>query len=100
MEKCRYAEADLRKLNSSELTDVSVCMSYIQGVVDGYAVGVVTSSAERTMLCDVSDQVTLKQMALIVLHYEKNHPDELHLPAAMVALKALNKSFPCKAGSQ
>jgi len=44
----------------------------------------------------VWDQLTLKQMALIALDYEKNNPDELHLPASIVALKALNKSFPCK----
>jgi hypothetical protein len=100
MEECRYAEADFKKLSSAELSSVTACMSYISGVVDGYAVGVVTSSRERTMLCDVPDDVTLKQMALIMLHYGKENPSELHLPASIITLKALNKSFPCKGVSQ
>jgi Rap1a immunity proteins len=100
MDECRYVEADLKKLSSTELSSVTACMSYISGVVDGYAVGVVTSSRERTMMCDVPEEVTLKQMALIVLHFGKENPSELHLPASIITLKALNKSFPCKGASQ
>ncbi len=70
------------------------------GVFDGYAVGVITSSRERTMLCDVPEEVTLKQMALIVLHYGKENPGEFHLPASIITMKALNKSFPCKGESR
>lgn len=95
VEKCRYAEADLKRLNPTQLSDLTACMSYISGVVDGYAIGVVTSSSERTMLCEVPNEVTLKQMGLIVLHYGKENPGELHLPASIVAMKALDKAFPC-----
>src|ERR1700693_4705644 len=99
MEKCRYVEADFKKLKSTELSDINTCMSYISCVVDGYAVGVITSSRERTMLCDMPDDVTLKQIALIVLHYGKENPSELDLPASIITMKALNKSFPCKSSS-
>jgi Rap1a immunity proteins len=100
MEECRYVEADFNKLSSTELSSVTACMSYISGVVDGYAVGVVTSSRERTMICDVPEGVSLKQMALILLRYGKENPSDLHLPASIITLKALNKSFPCKEASQ
>ncbi len=96
MEECRYAESDYEKLSKAELISVTTCMSYIQGVVDGYAFGVATGSGERTMLCDIPEGVTLKQMALIVLHYGKENPSELHLPASINTMKALNKAFPCK----
>lgn len=94
--KCRYAEADFKKLTSADLTDLTACLGYISGVADGYTIGVVASAGERTMLCDVPDEVTLKEMALIVLHYGRENPAELHQPASIMILKALNKSFPCK----
>lgn len=96
MEKCRYVEADFKKLNGEQLNNVAVCMSYISGVIDGYAVGVTTSSAKRAMLCDMPDEVTMKETALIVLRYLRGNPAELHLPASIVTMKALNKAFPCR----
>ena len=96
MEKCHYADADLKKLDTAELSNLSVCMGYISGVVDGYAVGVTTSSTKPTMLCSLPEEVTLKQMTLIVVHYGKENPSELYLPASIVVMKALNKSFPCQ----
>jgi len=100
MEKCRYADADFKKLNSDQLTDVTACVSYITGVLDGYTVGVTTSGGERTMVCDLPEGVTVKHVALIVLHYARDNPADLHFPASIVTMKAVNKSFPCKGESR
>jgi hypothetical protein len=96
IDRCRSADADLKKLNSDDLSDWLSCVSYIEGVMDGYAVGVVTTSGERKMACNIPNSVTVKEIALILLRYAKDNPAELHLPASVVIIKAVDKSFPCK----
>jgi hypothetical protein len=100
MDDCRYADADVQKLDSGQMTAVVGCINYITGVLDGYAVGVATGSSGRTMVCNVPDTVTARQLALIVLKYGRDNPAELHWLASALTMTALNKSFPCKSESQ
>ena len=87
-------------IGPAELVDVSACMNYVIGVLDGYAIGVISSGKERTMACNIPNEASTKEMALIVQHYIRDHPEALHRPASVITLKALDNAFPCKAESQ
>src|SRR6266478_6045889 len=78
MEECKAVEFDAKHLTVQEAVNMTACLTYISGVIDGYGVGVATSGGDRTMLCEMPDAVTPKQAALIVLHYIRDNPADLH----------------------
>jgi hypothetical protein len=79
--------ADHKKLDSYKMDDVATCVTYIRGVLDGYTVGV-TTAGDAAMACDLSDAVTMKQVALVVLHYGRDNPADPHFRASIVTIKA------------
>jgi adenosine/AMP kinase len=99
MENCRYVDADWNTITSAQMVEVSACMQYIIGVLDGYSFGVLASGKERTMVCNMPDTVTTKQLGIIVAHYLRDNPADLHLPASLAVMKAVDKAFPCKTES-
>ena len=42
------------------------------------------------------DEVTLEQLRRIYIKYATEHPEDLHLTAAGVALNAFVEAFPCE----
>jgi hypothetical protein len=66
-------------------------MSYVAGVLDGWYL----RDDEHLTICEPND-VTNGQEGLIVLKYLRDHPEELHLKAAALVIKAMGKAFPCK----
>ncbi len=42
------------------------------------------------------DGVTNGQVRDVVVKYLKDHPEERHFLASILAVKALSKAFPCK----
>lgn len=49
---------------------------------------------DRQRFC-TPDNVTNGQMEDIVVKYLKDHPDERHMLAAILVVKAMTKAFPC-----
>ena len=66
--------------------------SYPDGVFDGYVTGVTETI---TNLC-IPDTVSDGQIMVVIRKYLKDHPEELHLYAPALILKAVQAAWPCK----
>lgn len=80
-------------LEWKELAGDQSCLNYIMGVFDGYEV------TSKGGICR-PEGVTFGQVELVVLKYVKDHPEELHEPAAALVLLALKNAFPCSKGAK
>ena len=89
--KCR---SDTVPCNSPEYLAGQSCLSYIDGYLDGRAVGFVETGAKATQLC-VPDGVTNGQVAEIFLKYTSDYPAELRLSARFALYWSLVSAFPC-----
>ena len=78
----RLEGLQLTKEMAQAITDRASCYAYIEGVFDGTA---------DDLPCSLT--ITLGQVKTIVLNYLEAHPLELHLPAARLALSALNNAL-------
>ena len=67
--------------------------SYSSGYFDGYVLGVLDLTQDR--LC-IAERVTMGQVLEVVRKYLKDHPEELHLRASDLVIKALQTAWPCK----
>ena len=67
--------------------------SYSSGYFDGYVLGVLDLTQER--LC-IAERATMGQVLEVVRKYLKDHPEELHLRASDLVIKALQTAWPCK----
>jgi hypothetical protein len=72
------------------------CMSYIEGVSDGFLVGETIGKTPKYLQVCIPDGVTRGQMGRVVVAFLKNHPEKLHVNAGTLVYTALNKAFPCK----
>jgi len=70
------------------------CLGYITGVTD---IDGVDGSAfpERRRSC-VPENVTNGQVKDVVVKYLKEHPEERHIQASILIVKAVAQAFPCK----
>jgi hypothetical protein len=69
--------------------------TYSGGYFDGYVQGLFEGKAEEEKLC-IPDGVVQGQIAEAVRKYLKDHPEELHLHAVHLVLKAIRTTWPCK----
>jgi|WetSurMetagenome_2_1015567.scaffolds.fasta_scaffold64564_4 hypothetical protein len=69
--------------------------TYSGGYFDGYVQGLVEGKAQDEELC-IPDGVVQGQVAEAVRKYLKDHPEELHLHAVPLILKAIQAAWPCK----
>jgi hypothetical protein len=91
-------EADKPVDQSSKLSDLQTCLTYISGVTDGFTFGLLASTKEKINeggICP-PEGVILGQKARIVKQYLDQHPQELHKPAVLLIIRALHSAFPCK----
>jgi 2-methylcitrate dehydratase PrpD len=84
----------LEECEATEPFRQAFCLGYIMGVTD---VDGMDGAAfpERRRTC-VPEDVTNGQLLDILVKYLKNHPEERHYSAAVLAIKAITKAFPCK----
>lgn len=66
--------------------------AYSKGYFEGYVLGVLESAKDR--LC-VPERVEMGQALEVIEKYLKEHPQELHLPASGLVLKAIQTAWPC-----
>ena len=67
--------------------------SYSSGYFDGYVLGVLDLTQGR--LC-IAERATTGEVLQVVIKYLKDHPEELHLRASDVVIKAVQTAWPCK----
>jgi Rap1a immunity proteins len=95
LEDCRNADANFKKLNTSELQAASYCFGYVAGVVDRYEAAEGAGITHKRMAC-IPDEVNGIELGRTVLHFSQRHPDKVSLQASELVLAALSDSFPCK----
>jgi hypothetical protein len=88
-QNCAYAEK-AEEPNGNAGYQAFACVAYISGVIDGYQ-----EAEPKYPLCYPA-QVTVGQMADVVMKFLRDHPEELHKPAGFLVLRAIGVAFPCK----
>ena len=91
-EYCKLAEADSSKLSGDDLDHAIICTYYVNGVLDGYEIGV---DPAKRLICRPAN-VTHGQLVLIVAKYLDDHPEMLHNDPEYLIVDAICKAFPCK----
>ena len=98
-----FTAADLTQYCTSTLAgDQHYCLGYLTGWDDALAAAIeITPDAkaaiengQRIGGC-LSAGVTMGQIKLIFLKYVDNHPEQLHLSAAIILSRAMVAAFPC-----
>jgi hypothetical protein len=79
------------KGDSSELNE---CMGYITGVVDAGTIASRRNENGAFSAC-IPESASKGQLVRIYLKYADNHPERLHLVAAIMVIEALEAAFPC-----
>ncbi|MGC2464984.1 MAG: Rap1a/Tai family immunity protein [Candidatus Acidiferrum sp.] len=85
-------------LESCESTghfEQAFCFGYITGVTDTDAMDG-AAFPDRRRSC-VAENVSNGQVKDVVVKYLRDHPEERHLLAAILIVKAMSQAFPCKA---
>lgn len=77
-----------RACASANPPDQLVCAAYVAGFVQGSSIGARTYCAPM--------EITGEQSVLIITKYLRDHPEELHYSAAILADIALAKAYPCR----
>ena len=89
----RALDGDGAGLRSDDYIQGSFCTGYLIGIWDGLKV-VKLAVAPDSKTC-LPDGVNGDQMTRIFVKYAREHPEELHLPAAALAISAFAGAFPC-----
>jgi Rap1a immunity proteins len=77
-------------------SDLYECMGYICGVVDAPTIASRRNESGAFSAC-IPESVSKGQLVRIYLKYADNHPERLHLVAAIMVIEALEVAFPCAA---
>jgi hypothetical protein len=92
-------------MNAAELANINRCQGFMQGLRDG--VGVATTIIQHSnpalnlkgSVSDLGicfpDGVVLLQDIRVVLKYIREHPEQAHLPSAVLVVAANLQTFPC-----
>lgn len=83
--------SELLELCEKETFERVYCLGFIDGAISGLVIGY--SSAP--IFC-IPDSGNLGQFERIVEKYLKEHPEELHEPAAGIVGYAVVEAFPCE----
>ena len=97
LQKCREYTRFLgdRYNPTIEFADIYKCLGLVEGTTNTHDI-LTINSGKQGMYCQPStSQVELEKNTSIVLKYLKEHPEELHLSASYLILKALKETFPC-----
>jgi hypothetical protein len=70
------------------------CLSYMRGFTDGFFSGTALGKT-NIKTCLPSQGVEAEQTRLIVEAYLREHPEQLHREAGLLAMSAMIKAFPC-----
>jgi len=83
-------------LHKSGSAEDGLCMSYIQGFVDGLALGGVIAADFQSLICLPKDGISQTQARLIFQKFVRDHPEKLNTAAALLVGEAIGVAFPCQ----
>jgi len=111
LRRCKLVIAidNKRKLSTNEILEAYSCISYIDGVVDGYNASrilipklLTKSESEKRSIgkkirifCN-RDNLTKGQTVRVVIKSLEKDPEYLHINASALIITALARAFPCK----
>ena len=88
----------LANCQSDDGLDKMSCYRYVNGVGDGINVADELSIRARgvaiTRIC-IPNEVTAGQVAAVAVRFMNAHPQDLHLQAAALLLRAYSETWPC-----
>lgn len=88
-----FSSGRFQKLCKSTLAYEKVaCSSYVTGLRHFQDI------SDRKLFCLPTEVVT-DQLVKVAMKYCDDHPEELHIPFAYVAIRSFSLAFPCEAGS-
>lgn len=90
-EQFPFTEQELNKVCNDQSSMKFECMIYIRGFMDG----AVARQAIPSHFCLTGLKNALQALP-VLQKYLREHPENLHYEAAIVAAKALDDAFPCK----
>jgi Rap1a immunity proteins len=80
-----------------EFHKAGTCMGFIQAIIDSDTIAHTDENGHPAgrKLC-VPPEASDRQLAKVVVKYSNDHPQQLHLPAAVIVLLAMTGAFPCR----
>jgi hypothetical protein len=97
VQQCKAIEnidLDTKRVPLKEGSDVGLCVGFISGLADLDALDSGIAKHPAHGWC-APDSATTTQLAKVIVNYGHDHPEELHLPAALFVMKAMISAFPC-----
>jgi hypothetical protein len=87
---------DAVRIDEEESGDANrraACLQYIAGVFDGQSYSAGMKGGKYPVCLD--SEVTLTQMAKVIVKYGDEHPEKLHQTAIYLINAALESAYPC-----
>jgi hypothetical protein len=72
------------------------CVAYMRGFIDGFTTGNVIGSQTKIRMCLPKDGISAEQVRLIVEKHLREHPQDLHQEAGLLAMAAMMDAFACR----
>ncbi len=87
---------DMMGKSSSDAFQRGECFGYVEGLDAGAKSIVALEGLKQPPYC-MPEEVTIGQIANILLKFIKDHPEKTDIPASVLAVDSLMLAFPCKA---
>jgi hypothetical protein len=84
--------------NKGSAGDVA-CSAYVRGFLDGIGAGNAIAKNFPGLYCPPKTGIEFTQGRLVIEKYLKEHPETLHLEAALILGVAMIEAFPCPKNS-
>ena len=107
LELCSSVEISPDKMNVADLANMHRCQGFMEGLRDGIGVAAAViqhSNPSLNLKGSISDlgicfpdEASLLQVIRVVLKYIREHPEQAHLPSAVLVFSADLQAFPCAA---
>lgn len=99
LQNCEGRHADLDGFNQlspdfGKTLGLTVCLKYIQGVLDGYAVAAKLFGGENRLFC-LPATTSSREERTVVEKYLRANPSNLDQSARVLIIHAMTDAFPC-----
>jgi len=111
VEVCSSTEKSPEKVDEMYFLNSGLCSGFMMGYREGIKVSIAMLQHDNPSLASLKDSeedlgvcvpdgVELAQMIRVTLKYIREHPEQGHLPSALLVLMAERNAFPCAKSAQ